>query len=438
MKAIPHWKDRAVSAEEAVACLTSDSNVFLHGIQASPLELEAALARRTDLANVRLYHLHKEGPAWLAAPELAGHFRSQCLFTGPSLRVAVNEGRADYIPIFLSDIPWLFSSQQVPLDVALVSLSPPDEHGFCSLGPSVDAARAAVDHARLVVAEINERMPRTFGDSHVHVSRVHRFIHTDRPLPCPEIPQVGPVERLIGQHVADLVPDGATLQLGIGAIPQAVAQYLGGKSDLGIHTEMFSDSVLDLLEAGVINNRRKPIHQGQSVTSFVCGSQRVLDFVHDNPAVLFRACDYTNDTRVIRRHDDMVAINSALEVDLTGQVCADSLGFGVYSGIGGQMDFMRGTSLARRGKPILALPSTAARGTASRIVLTLRPGAGVVTTRGHVHWVVTEHGAVNLHGLSLARRAEALIGVAHPDFRAELRRAASSHRVFASVVYEKL
>jgi len=431
MKHLQDWQQLAVSASEAVACLKSDTDVFLHGIQASPLELEAALAARTELANVRLYHLHKDGPAALAAPELAGSFRSQCLFVGANLRAAVNEGRADYLPIFLSDIPALFASGQVRLDAALVSLSPPDEHGYCSLGPSVDVARAAVDNARLVIAEINDQMPRTFGHSEVHLSRVHKFVHTSRPLPAPRVPVVGPVEGEIGRIVADLIPDGATLQLGIGAIPQAVAECLGDKSDLGVHTEMFSDSVVDLLERGIITNRRKPIHTGQTVTSFVCGTQRVLDYVHNNPAVLFLGCDHTNDTRVIRRHDDMVAINSALEIDLTGQVCADSLGFGIYSGIGGQMDFMRGASLARRGKAILALPSTAARGTASRISVALRPGSGVVTTRGHVHWVVTEYGAVNLHGLSLARRVEALISLAHPDFQAELRQQAAAHRVFS-------
>ncbi|HXE71061.1 MAG TPA: acetyl-CoA hydrolase/transferase C-terminal domain-containing protein, partial [Candidatus Nitrosotenuis sp.] len=300
----------------------------------------------------------------------------------------------------------------------------------CSLGPSVDCARAAVDSARLVVAEINRQMPRTHGDSFVHLSRLHRYILSDRPLIPPERPRVTGVERAIGEQVAALVEDGDTLQVGIGAIPEATLALLKNRNDLGIHTELFSDGVVDLVEAGVITNKRKPVHRGHIVTSFANGSERLFRFIDDNPAVEFHPCDYTNNTALIRQHDGMVAINSALEVDLSGQVCADSIGQYIYSGIGGQMDFIRGAALARRGKPIIALPSTARGGTVSRIVPTLRPGAGVVTTRGHVHWVITEYGAVNLHGLSLRQRGEALIGIAHPDFRAELTRAFRQQRHF--------
>lgn len=424
------WKRRAVTPAEAVSFIRSGMNVFLHGAAASPLSLEEALCDRTDLADVKLYHLHKGGPALFAAPELAGRFRSYSLFAGANVRQAIDEGRADFVPIFLSDIPWLFQSQQVPLDVAVVQLSYPDAHGYCTLGTSVDAAKAAVESARVVIAEINCRMPRTHGNSFVHLSEVDAFVLADRPLVAHAPAAIGPVERAIGERVAALVEDGSTLQLGIGAIPDAVLAALTDKRELGIHTEMFSDGVVDLVEAGVVTNRRKAVHAGRLVTSFVNGSQRLYDFVDDNPAVEFHPCDYTNDTALIRRHDKMVAINSAIEIDLTGQVCADSMGTRIYSGIGGQMDFMRGAALSRGGKPIIALPSTACKGTVSRIAATLKPGAGVVTTRGHVHWVATEYGVVNLHGLSLRERGEALVSIAHPDFHAELRDTLKDRRLF--------
>jgi acyl-CoA hydrolase len=326
------------------------------------------------------------------------------------------------MPIFLSDIPALFSTQKIPLDVALLQLSPPDRHGYCTLGTSVDSALAASRAARFVIAEINEQMPRTHGNTIVPLSRIHSFIHTNRLLHTHEPVTPTPVEEAIGEHVAALVPDGATLQMGIGAIPDAALRRMFDKRDLGIHTEMFSDGVIDLVKAGVITNRRKAVHPGRVVTSFVMGSKRLYDFCHDNPIVEFHPCDRTNDTAIIRKNDKVVAINSAVEVDLSGQVCADSMGFRIYSGIGGQMDFIRGAALSRDGKPILALPSTASGGKISRIVMGLKPGAGVVTTRGHVHWVVTEFGAVNLFGKSLRERAELLISIAHPDFRNDLRR----------------
>jgi 4-hydroxybutyrate CoA-transferase len=422
------WMSRAVSPLEALASVKSGMRIFVHGAAATPTPLIEALADRRDLDNVSLYHMHTAGPAPFASPEHKGRFFSVSLFTGPPLRKAVEEGRADYVPIFLSDIPALFTTGRIPLDVALLQLSPPDRHGYCTLGTSVDTAMAAAQSARYVIAEINERMPRTHGNTLVHLSRITAWTHTDRPLHVHERTTPTPIEDAIGEHAAALIEDGATLQMGIGAIPDAVLRRLMGKQDLGIHTEMFSDGVVDLAVAGAITNRRKKIHPGRIITSFVMGTERVYDFVHDNPFVEFHPCDHTNDTARIRKNDSVAAINSALEVDLTGQVCADSIGSRIYSGIGGQMDFIRGSALSPGGKPIIALPSTAAGGRLSRIVPTLTPGAGVVTTRGHVHWIVTEYGAVNLFGCTLRQRAEALISIAHPDFRAELRRAFAETR----------
>ena len=414
------WRHRAATADAVVARLESGMNVFVHGAAATPTTLLEALARRRDLQGVRLWHLHLEGPVSFVAPEHAGRFRSVSLFTGQSLRGAVNEGTADFVPIFLSDIPALFTSGAVRLDAALVQLSPPDRHGLCTLGTSVDAARAAVDSGCMVLAEINAAMPRTHGHSAVPLADVDAFTAGDRPLPARERDPVGPVEDLIGGHVAALVEDRACLQLGIGGIPTAVLRRLVDRRDLGIHTEMFTDDVVPLVAAGAVTNRYKAIHPGRIVTSFVAGSRPLFDFVDDNPLVEFHPCDRTNDTLAIRKIDRMTAINSAIQIDLTGQVCADSIGHRIHSGIGGQMDFMRGAAMSRGGKPIIALPSTAAGGTISRIVPELNAGAGVVTTRGHVHWVVTEYGAVNLHGRTLADRGRLLVSVAHPDFRREL------------------
>ncbi len=424
------WQHRAVSPAEAVTRVRSGMRVFIHGASATPTPLLEALAARTNLEGVHVYHLHTSGPMPFADPGCAGRFVSVSLFTGPALRQAIAEGRADFMPIFLSDIPALFRSGAVKLDAALLQLSPPDAHGLCTLGTSVDAAKAAADAAPLVIAEINERMPRTLGNTVVPFGRVGAFAHTDRPLlehaPEPETP----VEARIGELVAKLVEDRSTLQMGIGTIPDAVLKRLRNRRDLGIHTEMFTDGVVELAETGAVTNRYKSVHPGRIVTSFVTGTRRVFDFVRDNPIVEFHPCDRTNDTALIRRNPRVVAINSALQIDLTGQVCADSFGHRIYSGIGGQMDFIRGAALSRGGKPIIALPSTAAHGTLSRIVAELSPGAGVVTTRGHVHWVVTEYGAVNLHGRTLRERGEALVSIAHPDFRAELRRQLAEIRHF--------
>ncbi len=426
------WRKQAVVAEEAVALVPSGSRVFVHGAAATPTPLLEALADRTDLEAVRLYHLHLNGPCRFAEPQHRGRFLSVSLFTGPALRAPIDEGRADFMPIFLSDIPELFTSGQIPLDVALVQVSPPDRHGFCTLGTSVDTAKAATESAKMIIAEVNDRMPRTQGNTAVPFDRIDAFIASDRPLYSHQPAEESEVDKRIGETIAALVEDGATLQMGIGAIPDAVLRRLGDKNDLGVHSEMFSDGVVDLAEAGVITNSEKKVHKGRSVTSFVMGSERLYDFVDDNLTVEFHPCDRTNDTAIIRKNPKVVAINSAIEISLSGQVCADSIGHRIYSGIGGQMDFIHGAALSRGGKPIIALPSTAKRGALSRIVPQLKPGAGVVTTRGHVHWVVTEHGAVNLHGMTLRERAGALISIAHPDFRGELREALKGRRHFSA------
>ena len=419
------WRSRAQSAADVAAHVQSGQRVFVHGAAMTPTPLLDALVARTDLAGVRLYHMHLEGRVPFAAPGLSERLRSVSFFTGAALRQPIADGDADFMPVFLSDIPDLFLRGHIPLDVALVQLSPPDAHGLCTLGTSVDCAKAAVETARVILAEINPRVPRTHGNTVVPLSQVTAFTLTDHPLhehaPEPETE----IEGRIGELVASLVEDGSTLQMGIGGIPDAVLARLHDKRDLGVHTEMFSDRLLDLIEAGAVTNRHKVVHPGRTVTSFIAGTHRIFDYVDDNPLVEFHPCNRTNDTALIRKNPKVVAVNSAIQVDLTGQVCADSLGHRIYSGIGGQMDFIRGAALSPGGKPVIALPSMAARGTISRITPALTPGAGVVTTRGHVHWVVTEYGIASLHGKTIRERAEALIAIAHPDARAELRRDAT-------------
>ena len=420
---------RTVTAEEAVAGIGSGNQVYLHCAAATPsVLLDALVARAPDLRDVGVVHLHCEGPGPHLAPEMAGHFRHRALFIGPNARAAVNEGRADYVPVFLSDVPRLFASGALPLDAVLVNATPPDAHGFCSLGVSVEAMHAAIRAAKTVIVQFNRSMPRTLGDSFVHVSDIDLAVEVDMPPYEHPVGAIGDVERRIGEYVADLVPDGATLQLGIGAIPAATALALHAKRDLGIHTEMFTDPVVDLVDAGVINGARKERNRGKIVTAFLMGSRRLYDFVDDNPMVEMRPVDFTNDTHVIRSFKRMIAVNSAIEIDLTGQVVADSIGRRLYSGVGGQMDFIRGAALAEEGRAIIALPSTAAGGTRSRIVSTLAAGAGVVTTRAHVRTVVTEWGVADLFGKSIAERARALTAIAHPDFRDELRVGARSTR----------
>jgi acyl-CoA hydrolase len=412
---------KIVSAAQAVAGIRSGDQVYVQCAAAAPsVLLDALVARASELEDVGVIHLHIEGPGPHLAPDMAAHFRHRALFIGPNARAAVNDGRADYVPVFLSDVPHLFESGALPLDAVFVNATPPDSHGFCSLGTSVEAMHAAIRAATTVIVQFNPSMPRTLGESFVHVSDIDLAVEADVPPYEHAVGEIGEVERKIGAYIADLVPDGATLQLGIGAIPAATALGLRDKRDLGIHTEMFTDAVVDLVEAGVITGARKERNRGKIVTAFVMGSQRLYEFVHDNPMVEMRPVDFTNDTHVIRSFSRMIAINSAIEVDLTGQIVADSIGHRLYSGVGGQMDFVRGAALAPGGRAIIALPSTAAGGSVSRITTSLREGAGIVTTRAHVRTVVTEWGVAELFGKSIRERAEALISIAHPDFRDEL------------------
>lgn len=425
----------AVSPQEAVSCIQSGHRVFVHEAAMVPTALLGALVERSrSLRDVEVVHLHVNlpGAAPHVAPDLSGHVRHNALFVGESTRAAVQAGRADFTPVFLSDVPSLFRDGTLPLDVALVQVSPPNRHGYCRLGASVAAARSAVDNAKLVVAEINPQVPRTDGHTAVHVSRFHALVEVDRPLPEHVSPAPGPVERAIGRHVAAEIPDGATLQMGIGTIPDAVLDELGGRSDLGIHTEMFTDGLVGLLKKGVITGNLKTRFKHRVVASFAMGRQSLYDYMNHNPSIELHPSDIVNDTAEIAAQHRMMAINSALSIDLTGQVNADSIGEKIYSGIGGQMDFVRGAVRSEGGKAFIVLPSTACGGTVSRIVPTLAAGAGVVTTRGHVQWVVTEHGAVNLRGRTLRERAERLISIAHPDFRGELRAAAAARKLVAA------
>lgn len=413
------------SAREALEVIQDYDVIWCQSMAATPYKLLDALAEvALERRDLTLLQLHTERSEVLCQPELAGHLRQRAFFVGAATRCAVREGLADYVPIFLSEIPKLFRSGEQPVDVALVQVSPPDRHGFCSLGISVEATRAAVQQAEKVIAWINPNMPRTHGDSFLHVHDFSRSFVAEGPLPEHLPPQLDATNRQIGEHVASLIRDGDCLQMGIGAIPDATLACLSDHQDLGIHTEMFSDGVLPLVEQGVINNRRKRKHPGRIVTTFAMGSQKLYDFVDDNPEVAFLDVEYTNDTSVIRQNSQVMAINSALQVDLSGQVCADSIGTTIYSGVGGQMDFVRGAGLSEGGRSVIALPSTARGGSISRISALLAPGAGVVTTRAHVHYVVTEHGVANLRARSMNERATALIQIAAPQFREQLAREA--------------
>jgi acetyl-CoA hydrolase len=429
---MPAWaesyRQRVTTAAEAVRAVRSGDHVWIHAGGNNPEELvRAMVARSSELRGVEVTHLLTFGCAEYADRRHADSFRHRALFVGSNVREAVNDGRADFVPVHLSEIPGLLRTGDLRVDVALIQVSPPDEHGFCSYGVGVECTKAAAERARTVIALVNRRMPRSLGDSFIHASRLTHVVEVDRPvLELPGAGRVGPVARAIGQHVASLIEDGSTLQMGIGEIPDAVLLFLGGKRDLGIHTEMFSDGVVDLFERGVITGEAKTLHRGKIVASFVLGSRRTFDFLDNNPFVEFHPSDYVNDPFVIAQHDRMVAINSALAVDLTGQVCADSIGRSIYSGFGGQLDFIRGAARSKGGKPIIAFPSTAKEGRVSRIVDVLGEGSGVVTTRADVHYLVTEHGVASLHGRSLRERAAALIEIAHPDFRRELRDAATS------------
>ncbi|MBI1745614.1 MAG: acetyl-CoA hydrolase/transferase family protein [Acidobacteria bacterium] len=415
------YQKKRVSAEAAVALIKSGDRVFTSGNAATPYVLLSALAmRKHELHNVEITHVLLIGDDPLSKPGMEEHFRHNSLFVGPADREAVNEGRADYVPIFLHEIPALFTGSQMPLDAAIIQTAPPDEHGFMSLGVETLATLAAVNSAKLVLAQVNSCMPRTLGDCFVHISKIAKLTEVSEPLP--ELPAMSfsEVEQKIGESVAQLVEDGSTLQMGIGGIPDAVLASLEGKRDLGIHTEMVSDGVMTAIEAGIVTGSRKTLHAGKAVATFALGSSRLYEYLHNNPMFEFHPSHYTNDPFIIAQNDRMVAVNSALEVDLTGQVCADSVGQKIYSGFGGQVDFIRGAARSKGGKPIIAMPATAKRGEVSRIVPTLKRGAGVVTTRADVHYVVTEFGTAYLHGLNLRKRAEALIAVAHPRFRDEL------------------
>ena len=415
------YRGKIVRPQDAMQCIQSNMRVFIHPGCAEPEALvEALMARGPFVKNVEIVHLLTVGRADYISPQMEGHFRHNAMFIGGNVRQAVNEGRADYTPVFLSQIEDLFESGQMPIDVALLQVSPPDTHGFCSLGVDVSITLTAARQAKFVVAQVNDHMPRTFGDSFIHLSDLDAIVEASRPL-CESKPiEITDVHHAIGKHVASLIEDGCTLQLGIGGIPDAVLLELTGHKDLGIHTEMLSDSAVPLIEAGVINGSRKTVHRGKIVTSFVLGSKKFFDFVDNNPEFEFHPSAYTNDPWVISENYKMVAINSALQVDITGQVCADSIGTYFYSGIGGQVDFIRGASRCKGGKPVIAIPSTAKDGKISRIVPMLDPGAGVVTSRGSVHYVVTEYGVAYLHGHTIRQRAESLIEIAHPKFRDEL------------------
>jgi 4-hydroxybutyrate CoA-transferase len=419
------YRSRVTTAANAVAAVRSGQRVCIGSGCAQPqLLVRSLLARAAELQDVELVHILTLGGADYAREEYRGHFRHNALFVGGNVREAVNRGLADFVPIFLSEIPAAMRSDLLRPDVALIQVAPPDEHGFCSFGVSVDVVKPAAQAARTVIAEVNDQMPRTLGDSFIHVSKLAAVVEVSTPVLTLPREEFSDVHRAIGRHVGELVEDGATLQMGIGAIPDAVLSFLHGKRHLGIHTEMFSDGLMELVEEGVVTNEKKTLHPGKVVSSFLMGSRKLYDFVDNNPLIELHPSDYTNDPFNIARNYKMTAINSAVAVDITGQVCADSIGTSQYSGIGGQVDFVRGAARSDGGKPIIALPSTAKGGAVSRIVPVLESGSGVVTSRGDVHWVATEHGAVDLHGLNMRQRARALIALAHPDFREGLERAA--------------
>jgi 4-hydroxybutyrate CoA-transferase len=418
---IDEYRSKLVSPREAVACVESGMRVYLHSGCAEPEALiEAVMERAPQLHDVEIMHLMTFGISSYCNPDMVGHFRHNALFLGGNVRQAVNEGRADYMPVFLSEVEGLIESGEIPIDVAFLEVSPPDRHGFCSLGVAVDCALTAAKCARYVVVQVNAEMPRTYGDCFLHVTDIDFITEVSRPLCEMKQLPVTDLHKAIGTHVASLIEDGSCLQCGIGGIPSAVLLNLMDRKDLGIHTEMISDNVIPLMEAGVINGERKNIKPRKVILGFVCGTRKLFDFINENPAFEFHPSAYTNDPFRIAQNDRMISVNSAIQVDLTGQVCAESIGTQFYSGFGGQLDFVRGAARSKYGKPIIALPSTAKGDTISRIVPQLEPGAGVLTGRGDVHYVVTEYGVAYLHGRTVRQRAEALIEIAHPKFRNSL------------------
>lgn len=419
------YRRKVADVDTVMANVSSGDRIYLGGGAGVPKVLIEGLTRRaSQLSDVELTHILTFADAPYVKPKFQESIRVNALFIGPNVREAVQKGQADFTPVFLSEIPGLFRSGLLPIDVVLISISPPDEHGFCSFGVEVGTSKPAAESARIIIAEVNRQMPRTLGDCFIHVSRLHHVVEVDYPLP--EAPQGGSTARhlQVGQHIAEMIPDGATLQMGIGSIPDAVLQNLGGHKDLGVHTELFSDGVIEMVEAGVITCARKSFHPGKIVAGFLFGSQPLYEFVHNNPIIEMHPTDYVNDPFNIAQNDNMVAINSALQVDLTGQVCADSIGPRIYSGVGGQLDFIRGAARSKGGLPIIAFLSTAKNDTISRIVPMLAKGAGVVTTRNDVHYVVTEYGVASLYGKTIRQRARELIGIAHPEYRDHLTTAA--------------
>ena len=430
MSWVDNYKSKLCAAEEAVRLIKSGDRVYYGGNAAMPRALISALAeRRDELENVQLNHVLLLGEDLLSAPGMEGHFRHNSLFVGPADREAVNDGRADYMPIFLHQIPRLFNEGIIPLDVAIVQVSTPDEHGFMSLGVETLASKAAVQSAQKVIAQVNRHMPRVLGDSFVHARSVDAIVELDEVLPTLEPKEATDVEKQIANHIMPLIRPGATLQMGIGGIPDSVYAAMEGKLDLGIHTEMMSDGAMNAIERGVVTGAKKNVHPGKVIITFALGSAALYDYLDNNPLIEAHPAEHVNDPFVVSQNDNMVAINSAIEVDLTGQVCSDSMGPLIYSGFGGQVDFIRGAARSKGGRPVIALPSTAKRGELSRIQPFLKHGAGVVTSRADVHYVVTEFGAVNLFGKNLRERAEALISIAHPKFRDELESQARERRL---------
>jgi 4-hydroxybutyrate CoA-transferase len=415
---------KELSPGQAVAKIKSGNSVYIHSAAATPQALVKAMIQRADeLRGVEIYHLHTEGDASYTDAKYKESFHLNAMFLAPNARAAVDEGRADFIPCFLSEVPIMFRRGRITLDVVLIQVTPPDKHGYCSLGVSIEATLAAIEVADTVIAQINPQMPRTHGDGTIHINQISSYCVCDEPIQEYMPHKLSSIEMDIGKHVAAIIEDRATLQMGIGAIPDAVLNYLGNHKDLGVHTEMFSDGILPLVESGVITGKYKTKHQGFIVTGFLLGTKKLYDFVDDNPMVRVKDIEYVNDSSVIKKNPKVTSINSAIEIDITGQVCADSIGTRIYSGVGGQMDFIRGASLSEGGKPIIALPSRTKRG-ASKIVPFLKQGAGVVTTRAHVHYIATEYGVADLYAQTLRERAKRLIEISHPDDREALDRAA--------------
>ena len=413
---------KAVSAEEAVKVIKSNDRIYIQAAaSASQILINAMSARHEELRGVEVCHLHTEGDAPYADPKYKDSFHVNSLFIGKNVRHTIKAGNGSYTPVFLSEVPNLFKKNVLPVDVALIQVSTPDKHGYCSLGVSVEAILAVIANAKHVIAHINDQMPRVHGEGLIHISELDTFVEESAPIHEFHMPTPSKIESTIGDYIAELIEDRSTLQMGIGSIPNAVLSRLGNHRDLGLHTEMFSDGVIDLILKDVINGNYKGINAGRALTTFLGGSKRLYDYVDDNPFIEMRSCDYTNSVSNIRQNPRMVAINSAIQVDLTGQVCADSIGANMFSGVGGQMDFIRGASLSEGGKAIIALPSITNKGI-SRIVPFLNKGAGVVTTRSHVHYIVTEYGVANLYGKTIDQRVAELVKISHPDFRESMER----------------